>query len=358
MTSQNSGHDNDDRGVQKNLEWSIIVIARNEETTIGACLQSVVDTFRQRSYELIFVDSASTDQTVRIAQGFPARVICLPDTAPLRPSVGRHIGLRFARGKWILFLDGDSTLNPEWVTTAADALRSDHWLGGIAGESEQVLRTAGGDTQKGLYPFPENDYDGAEYLGQSAAYRRDALERVGGFNPFMYAAEEEELGARLRKAGYRLLRLRNTMTREFIRHPGETTRELFRRIKRGFFVGLGQILRHAYAHELPVREGFILVRRHLQFFVLLVIGIVAVAVSVIYGRWEFFLSWISAMVLVYVLFVIRSRGFRKPTYYFLEWALTSPIIVWGILKAPRTEAEFPDILTRTDAGVIAKDARE
>ena len=52
--------------------WSVVVIARNEEASIATCLESVLHTFEGRSYELIFVDSASTDNTVLIASRFPA----------------------------------------------------------------------------------------------------------------------------------------------------------------------------------------------------------------------------------------------------------------------------------------------
>src|SRR3954469_7291895 len=61
-------------------QWSVVVIARNEEGSIATCLESVLHAFAARSYELIFVDSASTDDTVLIASRFPAKVIRIPPT--------------------------------------------------------------------------------------------------------------------------------------------------------------------------------------------------------------------------------------------------------------------------------------
>ncbi|MDJ0927436.1 MAG: glycosyltransferase [Gammaproteobacteria bacterium] len=331
-------------------DWTVIVIARNEEATIAASLESVVRAFEGRSYELIFVDSASTDGTVAIAKQFPARVFGLPPNAPMRPSVGRHVGLKFARGKWILFLDGDSTLYGSWVDLAEAAFGADPMLAGVAGDSEQIVPLSNGQTDEYLYPFPESDYDHADFLGASAAYRREALEQAGGFNPFMRAAEEEELGARLRKSNYWLTRLRAPMTREFAKHASETASELFRRIGRRFFVGIGQIVRHAHAHDLPVREGLIIVRRYLQYFVLLVLGVLSCIVTIITGKWAFVGAWAALMIVVVALFVIRTRSVRKPLYYLLEWTLTSPIVVWGILQRPRTEAEFPELPVRELTG--------
>src|SRR6476659_7238471 len=72
--------------------WSVVVIARNEEGSIGTCLDSVLRAFGERTYELIFVDSASTDRTVSIAARFPAKIIRIPPSSRLSPSLGRYIG--------------------------------------------------------------------------------------------------------------------------------------------------------------------------------------------------------------------------------------------------------------------------
>ena len=58
---------------------SVIVPARNEESCLGACLESLV---RQSgvTFEIIVVDDASTDHTREIAQSFPT--VRLIDAGP------------------------------------------------------------------------------------------------------------------------------------------------------------------------------------------------------------------------------------------------------------------------------------
>ena len=327
-------------------QWSIIVIARNEEACIGACLESVLRTFASRSYELIVVDSASTDRTVAIAAIFPARILQLPETAPLRPAAGRHIGFTRSRGRWILFLDGDSTLDTDWLEEAEAAFKADPELGGVAGEMEHRLHSAeSGTPVKFNQPYPDADYEAADFLGGSAAYTREALLKAGGFNPHLRSCEEAELGARVRKAGYRLLRLRSIMTRHFPKHADETAPELLRRIRRGFFVGLGQFPRYCYFQRLPVVAPFITIRRHVQFFVLAMLGLLAGTVSVVLARAEMFLAWAAGMMLVFVVFAAKSGSVRKPAYYFLEWTLASPLVIWGLVQRPRTIGEFIDTCT-------------
>src|SRR5580698_8955529 len=94
---------------------SVIIPARNEEASLGACLDSLVARTRVNlenvNFEIIVVDDNSTDRTREIAASFPnVRVI---DAAPL-PSgwTGKNnavaTGARQARGLWLLFADADT----------------------------------------------------------------------------------------------------------------------------------------------------------------------------------------------------------------------------------------------------------
>ena len=331
------------KSIENEIDWSVVVIARNEEAVIANCLDSVVRAFQQRSYELIFVDSASTDRTVEIVRRFDARIITIPAVGPLRPSVGRYIGYRYVKGKWILFLDGDSVLDASWVEAAERAFSSDASLGGLSGERENAQLAPDGSTILNKRVYPLLEYESADQLDGPAAYRKDVFAISGGFNPFFYGTEEAELGARIRKVGFRLCRLKQTMTQHFIKHSGETVSELFRRLRRKYSIGDGQFVRHIFAYRLPVREPFALISRYIQFFGLLMLGVVALLVANFQQRPSILVAWIAVMLIVFAAFAIRARSLRKPAYYFLAWTVTSPLIIRGLLMKPRTESEFPDI---------------
>ncbi|MGE5205840.1 MAG: glycosyltransferase family 2 protein [Chlamydiota bacterium] len=93
---------------------SVIIPARNEEASLGACLQSLVGQTGV-GYEIIVVDDASSDRTREIAQSFSGvRVLEAP---PLRPgSTGKSnaldFGVRKAGGAWLLFTDADTVHLP------------------------------------------------------------------------------------------------------------------------------------------------------------------------------------------------------------------------------------------------------
>jgi glycosyltransferase involved in cell wall biosynthesis len=93
---------------------SVIIPARNEEASLGVCLESLVAQAGV-DFEIIVVDDNSTDRTREIAASFPkVKVI---EAAPL-PSgwTGKNnavaTGARQARGSWLLFTDADTVHLP------------------------------------------------------------------------------------------------------------------------------------------------------------------------------------------------------------------------------------------------------
>jgi glycosyltransferase involved in cell wall biosynthesis len=101
---------------------SIIVPARNEEASLGACLQllaaqSGVD------FEIIVVDDGSTDRTHEIAQSFPSVRIVDADPPPsgwTGKNNAMYAGQRVARGEWLLFTDADTVHKPGSLARALE----------------------------------------------------------------------------------------------------------------------------------------------------------------------------------------------------------------------------------------------
>src|SRR5947208_17187791 len=89
---------------------SVIIPARDEEASLGACLESLVAQTGV-SFEIIVVDDGSTDRTREIAQSFAGvRVV---DAGPLpRGWTGKNnamaTGAKQAHGERVLFTDADS----------------------------------------------------------------------------------------------------------------------------------------------------------------------------------------------------------------------------------------------------------
>lgn len=91
---------------------SFIVIGRNEGWKLKACLDAlslVVDKDKIHDYEIIYVDSQSTDDSISVAKQYPKVRVFLV-TGDCNAGVGRNIGAKEANGDVLCFLDGDMEL--------------------------------------------------------------------------------------------------------------------------------------------------------------------------------------------------------------------------------------------------------
>lgn len=84
---------------------SVVIITKNEESNIKACLESV-----KWAEEIIVVDDNSTDRTVEIAQRYTNRIF-----QKKMDIEGRHRNWAYAqaRNSWVLSLDADERVTPE-----------------------------------------------------------------------------------------------------------------------------------------------------------------------------------------------------------------------------------------------------
>ncbi len=228
--------------------FSVIVIAKNEEAYLPHCLQSVLRAVaRIGRAEIVLVDSASTDRTVEIALSYGVRVISLRPDWPLSPAAGRYAGFHHTSGELIMFVDGDTIIDDEWLS------RATAWF-----EQTDVAGVMGF--------FDDVDEDGRPlpYVGKrspvvtrinelrgNGLYRRAAMNQVGTFNPYLTTEEEAELGLRLRSAGWRLLQLPIPMSCHRRGAPALT--EIYRAFRLGRVEGLGLTFRYACRQGLGLR---------------------------------------------------------------------------------------------------------
>jgi glycosyltransferase involved in cell wall biosynthesis len=92
----------------------IIVPARNEEASLGDCLESLTAQTGV-AFEIIVVDDGSTDRTREIAQSFAKVRVISPDPLPDGWTGKNHAviaGAKEARAQWLLFTDADTVHPP------------------------------------------------------------------------------------------------------------------------------------------------------------------------------------------------------------------------------------------------------
>lgn len=103
---------------------SIVIASYNSEVTLGKVLLSI----RQQSYqagklEILVIDGGSTDNTVKIAKKFNAKIY----KNPKRDQVyGKFIGYKNANGKYLLLIDSDEVLeNKDSIKFKVESMMKD-----------------------------------------------------------------------------------------------------------------------------------------------------------------------------------------------------------------------------------------
>jgi glycosyltransferase involved in cell wall biosynthesis len=199
---------------------SVIVPARNEESTLPVCLPSIVQQTGV-SFEVIVVDDSSTDRTRPIAESFAdVRVV---EAGALPPDwTGKNnamrAGARQAKGEWLLFTDADTTHKPGSLARAVSEAEQ-HGAALLSYSPEQEVR---GFWENAVLPVifaelartyrprdvcnPNSPVAAAN--GQYLMISREAYDAVGGHDAIRNNILEDVCLARAVKASGRRLRFR------------------------------------------------------------------------------------------------------------------------------------------------------
>lgn len=86
---------------------SILVLTKNESANIVRCLESVFSQNTSRKYEVVLVDSGSTDNTVELARKFPVRVVEIP-AEQFHHARTRNYAAELAQGDVLVYLAADA----------------------------------------------------------------------------------------------------------------------------------------------------------------------------------------------------------------------------------------------------------
>jgi GT2 family glycosyltransferase len=160
--------------------------------------------------QLYVVDNASTDASADIAEAAGARVVRNAENRGFAAAANQ--GAALGTGELILFLNPDATLAPDDLALLVRAF--DDPSVGAAGPR---LVHPDGAEQRSCWPFPSPVRTWREAFGFASAsadfvvgacllVRRDAFERLGGFDErFWLYGEETDICRRLRDCGLRVV---------------------------------------------------------------------------------------------------------------------------------------------------------
>ena len=191
---------------------AIVVIGRNEGDRLIACLNSL------KSYlpGVVYVDSASTDDSVKNAKDIGAKVVSLDMSKPFTAARARNTGLNvvtehFNDVEFVQFVDGDCEVNTNWLLQATNFLNANEKVAVVCGRRREKYPNAS------VYNMLcDLEWDTAlgdtKACGGDALVRLSVLKAVNGYRESLIAGEEPELCIRIRQVGYQVWRLDAEMT--------------------------------------------------------------------------------------------------------------------------------------------------
>ena len=194
---------------------SVVVIGRNEARHLDACLRAILDNgYPREALELIYVDSASTDDSVAIAKRHADEVVVAELPGPL-PGLARNLGWRRTRYDLIHFVDGDTVLESGWIESAVRAIDEHADAFCVFGRLEETRPNA--NLYHRAYSFewnaPSKRITEARTSGGNVLVDAVKLRDLGGFDETLEGGEEPDLCTRARLKEYRLLELGRVMAR-------------------------------------------------------------------------------------------------------------------------------------------------
>ena len=283
---------------------SIIVPARNEEASLGACLESLVAQPGVEK-EIIVVDDGSTDRTRQIAESYPGvRVI---EPGPLTEGwIGKNnavvAGAKIARGEWLLFTDADTVHLPgSLARSVAEAKERGASLLSYSPEQQvrgfwerAVMPVIFGELATTFRPKEVSNpkSPAAAANGQYILVKRSAYEAVGGHAAVAAdLLEDVALARRVKSSGRKI----------FFRFGGDAVRtrmyRSFSQLREGWTKNL------ALLFASPLR----LAALRLSEFGLIAISAAGTVFELVRGHARMALSCGVLFAVVFALFLVRIR---------------------------------------------------
>ncbi len=236
-----------------NISISVIVVTYESASDIAECLKSIPE---RKDCEVLVIDNNSRDETVQIVRREFPRVRLIVNKKNLGYARANNQGIKESQGRYILLLNPDTTLNPEFIEKTVDFMEKNPTISVLAPK----ILNPDGTVQDSIREFPDYkilfweitglakifpkssvfgrwrmryfDYTKLQEVPQPMAsallLRRDVLERVGSFDeefPIYY--NDVDLLKRIKESGLKVFYFPEA---DLIHKRGGSTRLVWKRM--------------------------------------------------------------------------------------------------------------------------------
>lgn len=234
------------------MDVSVIIVNWNTKDILRDCLKSVYEQTKGNSFEVIVIDNASTDGSVKMIKSNFSQVFIIENTENRGFAAANNQGMKISKGRYVLLLNSDTIVldraiaksvafadaNPEAAVVGCRVLNTNRTLQSTCFMFPSILNMLLSTTY--LYKlFPRSKFFGRERMtwwkgdgmrevdvmtGCFMLVRREAIEQVGMMDEqfFMYA-EETDWCYQFKEAGWKVM---FTPCAEIIHLGGQSSKKI------------------------------------------------------------------------------------------------------------------------------------
>lgn len=199
---------------------SIVVPCYNQAHYLDECLESVLNQ-TYSNWECIVINDGSSDHTGAVVQHWLQKDNRFKYFFQQNAGVcaARNLGVSKAVGTWILPVDGDDKLSPEYIEKVFPHLNNENTL--VYGNVELFGASTG---RWNLEDFSIEKLARFNMIHISSFYKKSDFHRIGGYDPNMrYGLEDWEFYINLLKDGGNVVRLEDVGLHYRILQKSRTT---------------------------------------------------------------------------------------------------------------------------------------
>jgi glycosyltransferase involved in cell wall biosynthesis len=211
------------------MKISIVLTTKNEEKNIGELLESLSN--QEEPYEVLVVDSDSTDKTQEIVKEYSKKkknikLLIHPGTR----AESMNYGIKKSTGDAVAFIGGDDIAETNWIRELREAIQhADIVVGKLISKGDDRFKAL-----KNVKLFHKGV--NISFPGTNTTYKKEILDKLGGFDSSLFSAEDLDLNYRAVDAGY------NIVVNETAMVYYRPRNSLYAFLKQSFWYGAGRKL--------------------------------------------------------------------------------------------------------------------
>ena len=175
--------------IMMNQTVSIIIPCFNDGKYLREAVQSVKQCPEPDAFETIIVNDGSTDSlTLDVLRDLEREGFRLIHQANRGLGAARNTGIKASRGSYILPLDSDNKIRPNYLSEGVRVLNGNPRVGVVYGDAEYFGAKTG---RWKVADFSLSRLVQGNYIDACAVFRRDAWQEVGGYDEQMLLGWED-----------------------------------------------------------------------------------------------------------------------------------------------------------------------